>query len=133
MYKTPQIQNSLKENCPYSIIMYVLHISSSSSSLRSCHNNQSDYSATVKCYLCTAMPSAIMPSPYQTVHMGSVACAVILVHALRTKLGQALISLRKSWLRRTGERSFTLSHPGVEPLATRFTVQNVSQAAETSR
>ena len=81
--------------------MYVLHRSSSPSSLRSCHNNQSDYSATIKGYLCTAMPPAVKPSPYQKVHMGSVTRAVILVHDLHTKLRQALKSAQeltqKNW------------------------------------
>ena len=41
--------------------------------------------------------------------------------------------VHKCWLKRTEKESFTLLHPSVKPLATKFAVQRISQPATNSR
>ena len=67
------------------------------------------------------------------VDMESLSCATILMHAVHTKAKQALATLYKCRLGRTEKRSFIRTSPVDGPLATRCTVQRVSQLVTNSR
>ena len=104
------VQDMIRLKCTFIQEESILQISWFSSSSTGSSHNHLNYHATV----CFPATNQFIFS-YSKVNVGSLMWATILVHTLHMKARQALSSLQKCWLGRSGKWSFTLSQPGSNP------------------